>query len=550
MVSKYVILTFLFCISYSSLSWAVDFPNEVDMTLRNQKYSPSCVSCTNVLSIAYCSPFCCSNCQDEAINQSLNTEKTCDGICLMNESPTTSDQSRLSTCMNNGYADATCSSVEPFKDRPSVDENHNFDKRVRSCEDAVLMTKKYCTIDHLNSIYPRSLFELAEQIRSSTTCNLEDVDNFNVRSQFSDPQDKLGLCARHYNDCKSYCYENNVIYLPTRREYEDGQKKYENICGPKFAEFDSERTMREEVIEVASEKVSSCLAGGSSGGEDPDDDDETAQSKTADEGGALSSPQAAMGRLNEIVSAIAPYLPANNGGVVGARNVIARRLPPEGQAHRLTDLEKYGAPYEGYDPSDADALDYDDGSFDKPKSLQTPRGSNPSRGNMGMGGGVGMLGQSGGGSRSNGAPPGRGSKGAGRKLQKDKTLFGKAITGSNPGYSSGGAGATSGRSRSGFNQPYLNSNGKSTKEFNASKYHQAILASYDKGLNSQAHRQAQRRAAGLLPEDSNSKSNRGYTSWHIENKIHPETISLFMQAKLCYYAKFRSDFSSSCAPRP
>ncbi len=560
-ILKLVSFTTLFCLILSPMAWSniTSWPDETLQTIRSMGHGSGCDQCTSVLSYSYCVPTCCESCKAEATNQGFQTGLSCNNLCRLPNSTTQADQDIIDECKANGYSTTNCVMVRSIID-PKDTYRRDFERRVNSCNIAVASIKRFCSENHLNKVYPEDLFRLAQDISASPSCDFADVEKYNLISQADDPQTELAKCESSYNECKTFCYDQNVVdslqtYGPSL-VYREGHKAYEDECKPKRARFIQEQDIRNDVIEQANLMAQSCQTAA-----DPTDpgDDPTAESYSASDSGSetaktnknplakiFESPEIAYQNINGILSAIQPFLPQNKTAR-SARATVNRSANPTARNYGLTDEEMYGPDYLGYSPEDADELDFaPEAEFDQPKSLMGNT-ANPNRQNPGMSalGAGGMMGPNGGNSSGQSSSPKRG-RASGRKSQKDKTLLGKPEGGS--GGSWGAQADDSKKAKNPSNaQPTFNGKVEGQKVFNASKYHNQILASYQKGLNSEAQKRAQRLAAGYSSEDKSPLKARGYSSWHIENKIHPETISLFMQARICYNKKYANGFQTSCA---
>lgn len=555
-----VILYILICISltagektFAQSTW----PSESILTVRDLSHGPLCQQCTTHLSQSYCTPTCCNSCNSEATNRGLNLTLACGNICGLSQTPapTRADRAFIEDCENSSYSSAQCAEIEPIVNR-SITTDRAFERRVQSCNQAIAATNRYCSRAHLNSVYPADLFRMAQDISNSSTCDLNEVEQYNLRSDTGTPQEELELCEKNYDDCKAYCFDQNVVDGVSSGRHSsllinrEGHRKYENECKPNRARFISEKQIREDVLAQASETALTCQ----DTGRIPRDDDETSGADTVDTKGplakALETPQAAYQNLSSIRSAIEPFLSHNELGSSRPPQ-LAGQVIPESARYGLTDQEMYGPEYQGNEVSDADDLDFASPEFDQPQALRpTAPGNNGNYRNFGALGGAGGGGMMGQGGPRGGNSAGRPRRGRpGRKLQKDKTLFGKQEQGVGGSYSMG---STSG-SRSARRNQYSSGStqqgaaGEKPRVFNASKYHDLILASYNKGINSQAQKSAMRKAAGYDGREQSELRAKGYTSWHLENKIHPESISIFTQTRICYDTKYSLGFQQTCA---
>ena len=552
----------MFCFSLGQTAFAItEWPPESLSVIRSQNHGAQCTQCTSALSFDYCSSRCCASCMEEATQQSLNTSSACRNVCSLNLGPTQADQEIIRDCEANAFTTPGCAEVNAIVN-PNESLQRAFERRVQSCNEAIANTNRFCTEAHLNSVYPPDLFRLAQDISNSPSCDFASVERYNLMSQSSNPQASLGLCEKNYTDCRNFCFDQNIATFQrnvgrSTMTNTEGHRKYEEECQPLKAEFENLMQIRQDVILQANQMAQSCQAppsdrndpGDPTNPTDRDDPEETAPGRLAR---ALENPSAAFQNINGIISAIQPFMPQNQAPRP-INSEVARSADPEGRRYGLTQEEYYGVDYEGAG-GDADDFDFAlDESFDQPSSLQPnpqSRGQNP-----GAGGGMGALGGAGMG-QGGGAPGGGGSsakKGRPRRRgQKDKSLFGKieSPTGGAQGFD---VGAKAPNLRGGTARGRGNRTGDKSlnnKVFNPSKYHDLILASYEKGMNSEAQKRARRQAAGYTAEKRSRMGARGYTPWHLENKIHPETISLFMQARICYNTKYSSGFQRTCAFSP
>ncbi len=526
------------------------WPVESLSLIRNSNYGVGCTQCTQGFSKAYCSQACCYSCRSEAEDQDLDIAASCNAVCNLDEPSNASDLDMVETCRNSNFSASGCEGLMPFVDGGNQEQiNRDFERRVQSCNEAVAYVKSYCSRNHLNSIYPVGLFELAKDItESETSCDLQSVDKYNLRDQISDPKKKIALCESNYNDCKTFCYEQNAVFNLDPKYKRggvsrgaqtniDGHKSYESTCKPSYASFLEQVKIRQEVIGDANSTVQHCQSEAEFEDMASDEDllnEEAAPKTKVDNTRAVNNPEVALNNANQLLSAIQPFLPSSSNSA-STRSEVARNISPAVRASSLSDEEKYGPIYEGGNTGDADDSDFilSDNQFDQPRSLQQPGPQQTGRAN----GGPQALG---GGNLAGGGQRGRGASAGGRrgrKLQKDKSLFGKKADSTANNYDQWQQQAT-GSSKG------LSKNEKKAQKpiFNASKYHNQILASYKKGMSSQRQKRAERLAAGSV----SPKPDREYTSWHNEHHIHPDFISLFIQARICHYTLYSTNFSSKC----
>lgn len=561
-----LLLFSLFIIHFSPVTQAM-WPTEADSTVRNRGYGSACVRCTGHFSDGYCTPDCCTSCQSIAGDYGLTTDQACSGICRdTSRIFTTRDRELAHLCQQpDADTNSRCDGVTEFVDVPR--DPRPYEQRVISCNESVEKVKQSCTANFLNSVIPVDMFNLAKQISEAPSCDIDKINQFNLNSTVANPRDALAQCETHYNSCKTYCFDQNSV---DGRTYSEGQTKYQDICQPWYAQFEQEKGARLSVIEDVSTHIQGCTgdvspnrtADDGSGGALPNGtpDNGSAQAKGGGQGAdgvqtgknGWNNPSGVFSNMSQLMNVVQQFLPQNTAPG-GAGTPVQYTANPILTRSQMTDEQYYGEPYEGEpDPFDDDA-DFSGGITDLPTNLKNTASNNrQNQGRGGMGGGAGGF--SGMGGVGGGSNPNKGKKtaGRGRPATKDKTLFGKRQS------STGGASFAStddkGKTITGYNSKYgvggANPNIINNKrQFNASKYHDQILASYQKGINSKAQDRALRRAAGLTSEDPNGFSSRGYDSWHLENKIHPESVSLFMQMRVCYNKKYASGFAQTCEPR-
>ncbi len=563
MNSKILKFNFIICFFLSIFCgnplWASDFPLILfNMSTQASANSSQCTGCRKYFSEGYCAPACCESCQSE--NPGSQGHEACSSICSMTYDPTDADRKFADRCINSNFLSPGCDGMNRvLSDQQTSTHSRSIERRNASCNESVAFTKKYCTTNELNSAYPQDLFNLAEQIMSAPSCDLGSADRFNVRAQALSPQDVVRRCEEHFNSCKVFCFDQNTLPagIDGRTQTytnEEGQRLFESDCRPRFEDFKTEKDMRELLIEEASEKVISCQTARAV--TDPETADEEIIPRATDPArSAINNPQVALNGLNQIASAIQPFIPANTGNYnPGLYNSeVASDSFSQGRKNEMTYEELYGSqPYEGSTAGQANNLDYiDDTEFNKPQGLANPGNGNPQtqqNGAQGVGVGIGSFGGgSGSGRGSNSGPNSKPATSAakGRKGQKDKALY-KMKTSTAGGSYDTLKDPTEYRMNRGSKGAFGGNQKLSSPTFNASKYHAQIMASYDKGKDSRAQILAQRRAAGLGSESHEEKRTNGYTDWHSQYKIHPEYISLFMQTRICYFTKFRSKFRDSC----
>jgi hypothetical protein len=571
LVSKYIFLLLLLIsasFSFSTKLLAADWPTEVLLNVQNDKYGRLCTNCTAVFSHGYCAPTCCGSCQAVATKKGLNIPDSCQGVCQMEQTPTAADEDHIKKCKDSNYALRGCDQLKLYLGNiENEDFRRAFQKRVESCNEAVEDTKGSCLESKLVKAYPADLFNLSQEIVDSPSCDFTKVENYNLKTAQLNPQQVIGQCDDSYNRCKKYCFDENTVYgtidgQNVNRTNSVGQHSYEDQCKPLYAVFIDKKKIREELIQKANDVVLSCQSGdddpndivdnedGNNGNEDPVITPDSGKTNPVNPNLAVNNPEVAMSNINGIVSAIQPFLPTNqNNFNPSLYNSVSNSIPTA-QRYGLSESEMYGPDYSGWDANDTSDTEYlDTNSFDKPQSLKQSGNRQNQNNNRNSGSGMNALGGSPGNSNQ-GAANKTGSRGGTRKKSKDKTLFGKSENGSNTYSSSSISPSNKSKNKygglSGSGLGARSSLYDSSKKFDASKYHQAIMASYQKGVKSKAQQRAERRAAGLSLESRDEKAMRGYSLWHQENKIHPDNISLFMQTRICYHTKFSSNFRATC----
>lgn len=558
------IFLLFYLINLNFSSWAQAWPSESLNILRDQSYGSKCRECTTYFSENHCVSYCCESCNKEAITQKISIPGACGGVCSQTPMSSPKDIELVDKCSGDESADdPSCDGATQFV---NSNETREFERRVQSCNEAVRETQKNCSVSRLNSLYPEDVFRLAKDIaEGEASCNLEKNAQYNLKPKVANTQEALGLCKKNYEECKFYCFDNNAIGDQINN---NGQQKFENQCQPLFAQFE----IRDRAIRDANDFVLACgqetnttddvdvgdfISPGDEKKNNSDiNDPEIAKSgstnkgtdSTANSRSLLHNPNLVMGGLSQVASALQAFLPPSTNSGGGQYYNTGLNQGTDTYNHNGSQAyEEYYPDYEGSSLNTADDMEFQPAlGFDQPKNLKNtnPQNNQAQSPRGGMGGGGLGLGGMGSGRNNTGNAPRRGRP---RAPVKDKTMFGKRESGGGAGgFQSGSTsvGSYNRASRGRFNSKTSSSlNGK--KEFDASKYHNMILASYQKGMNSKAQKMAERRAAGLSVERASGPQN-GYSEWHLENKIHPETVSLFLQTRMCYYTKYTSNFLAKC----
>ncbi len=521
-------------------------------------YGARCSRCRGFFGQGFCQKVCCESCVDKDTSSGGDGSSCQSSICGEVHAPTQAELNRIQECMDSNYSMPGCNGMREYLSEEEDTQNlRDNQRRAESCDRAVAFTARDCTLSKLDQGTSGSLFNTAKQITNVNSCDALKGVGFDLNKSMIALGDPVIACQDNHNDCKRFCFDENTVQNGSATSFDDpeDQQNYESICSPKYEAMLREANKRKQVIYNAQEKKDECQS--------PDEDfnDPSPLPRTTsptatpnNPNSPANNPEVALNRLNQLSSLVQPFItPQNtsnyNPGLYSNGEVANDNLYSNGQGSSLSYEEKYGPQYQGYDPDSSDDYGYiENTEFDKPDSLKASAATNaqnPNRpGQMGGGNFGGPIMGGSGGSSGNGSNPSSKAGGKGRKVLKDKSMFGK-ITGSTGG--SGLVEAGSKKDSKAKNRFSSNSKkGSKGNGFNASKYHAQIMASYNRGQDSRAQVLAQRRAAGLKVETFDEKRKKGYLDWHHQHKLHPETISLFMQARICYNAKFRSDFTESC----
>lgn len=556
--------------------WALKFELTTSaVAFVKSGYGQQCDQCIAHLSKGYCAKICCESCQELDKQKGGYGAQCFNSICGDSFNPSTNDLTNVSRCLSSNFEAPGCENIKDFVDDEQIlDFSKLITRRSNSCQESVIQTETYCSLDKLTQSFPNDIFEKARSIKNANECELVDQSQNSLSYSNEKLENVTVSCQTSFKNCKLFCFDNNVVTFKVNGrnltyENDQSQKDYEQICKSQYEFFIEQKNSNLDLIHKAQDKLNDCEIGFSNESRDLDRNSEIASSKESegeDEDGEERSnkttPQAILNQLNQVNSAIQPFLNSGstNGGYrpnLYVNGEVASGGFSGNNNSGLSYEDMYGPAYEGSNSGGSDTDFGPDSDFDKPKSLFNNVGQNQNNRSAGNGFQGGMLGAMGGGF-GNGSSPGSSNPNSGAKMgprrtgQKDKTLFGK-LKNDMSGNASVGLNddrtdpRLKSKNASSKNDDKNSTESKSQKAvFNPSKYHAQIMASFDNGENSRAYQIAKRRAAGLVVETFEEKRKKGYTSWHKDHGLHPEGISLFLQTKICYHTKFRSDFRESC----
>lgn len=568
--TKKRIFLFILLTEFMTLSAHAVEPLPTNILGQNNYYGRTCSDCSDIFSSGFCSETCCSSCSEEASQTNVaSPQSICTNICSQTQTaPTEQDLDFVNQCDKSSSQTAKCLKIMKHQEADAlITVARSYERRVNSCKESIELTLRNCSTSALNNAYPEDLFSLSKQIVDSLTCDLGSVEQFDLRAKNHSPEATNQRCETSFKACKMYCFDESTVISDVNgilkpRTNLAGEEAYQEKCQPTFVDFTEQKDVRDSFISQAHERLMSCQMrpNDTSDSESPKPNQGKDRDKYKGIRAALNDPEVALGRISQTMASIQPFLPRRTGSNYNP-SLYSSEIAGSGSMVNgkqvLSNEELYGQPYEGSNDLYADDYDYLDGGGSP--SLGTDHlgsGSNPqsNRNNSGRqnpgftGGSGGGLNGMGTNSRNQGSAS-KSSGGRRRARPKDKTLFGKLESegsGSFPAFSNDGSSPTKN-----FGTVLRDSRGRLVRDkkgrvFNASKYHDAIMASYKRPQNNRAHRIAERRAAGLNTNSFSERRANGYTLWNIENAIHPEKVSIFIQTKICYHTKFYSNFSKSC----
>lgn len=517
-------------------------------------YGERCTRCRGLFGQGFCQRICCESCQEKNIAAGGDGSSCESSICAEVHAPLQVELNRIQGCMDSDYSMPGCNGMREFlneeEDLQSLRANQ---RRADSCDSAVAYAGRDCNLVKLDQGESGNYFNKAKQILSANSCDSLNSVGFDLRAAMEALGDPVIICQDHFKDCKRFCYDENTVQNGGGTTFDDpeDQENYENICSPKYEAIVREANIRRSLFNDADSKASECTERTNPNNPAPLPRADAPNPAPTNPNSVVNNPEVALSRLNALTSLVQPFVtPQTNSNYnpsLYSNGNPGNKIGINSQKSELSYEEKYGPQYQGSDSGGSNDYDYiENTEFDKPDSLKTSpsNAQNANRNNrQGMGAGLGGMMGSGSSGNSN-SPTKAGGKSSGKRL-KDKSMFGKYAG------STGGSGLVESESNKKSKNGFSTSSkgglaGNKNPKFNASKYHAQIMAAYNKGNSSRAQVMALRRAAGLKVETFDEKRKKGYTDWHAEHKIHPENISLFMQARICYNTKFRSDFAESC----